>query len=125
MVFDVFELWDDLIDKDKPVDQKDINDAFYTVFVKLPRDQFYNQHFSLFNPIIETTILDWFSANELEATLKIDALRQSYVLRCSAQQLIVMAARIVGGVEWATAVNTELRMMGDTWNEYAEKHGVK
>ena len=122
-IFSVFEIWDDLIDKDKTPTSSEINNAFHQVF-NLSRNVFYRQHFDIISPIIETVILDWYTANELEKTKDLEALRQSYVLRCGAQQLIVMCARILGGVDHAVVVNLELRMMGDTFEQYANKHGV-
>jgi len=123
-VFAVFETWDDLVDQDSPCSADDINTAFYRAFVSIPRNEFYQTHFGLLNPLIETAILDWLASNKMEATKNIEALRQSYVLRCTAQQLIVMCARIIGGPVWATEVNVAVRMSGDTFKDYSEKLGA-
>lgn len=122
-VHKVVELWDDLIDKDKDPQDADINAGLYAAMVTLPRNPFYQRHFALLSPLVESAILDWWTANELE-TQGGDGLHTSYILRCSGLALTVMCARIIGGVEWASAVNNELRSLGDTWAEYAAKHEV-
>lgn len=125
LMFDVFETWDDLIDADKVLEQREINAAFYAALVLLPRNRFYAEHFALLNPLVETAIFDWYAANSYETAKSEAGLRQAYVLRCTAQQLIVMAARIVGGPEWATDVNRQLRLLGDSWAQYAAEFGVQ
>ncbi len=120
----VVELWDDLIDRDKSVADTDIHAAFYTALVTLPRNPFYQRNFSLLNPVFEAAIFDWHTANALEVKGG-DGLHMAYALRCGVQMLTVMAARIVGGTEWAKQVGVELREMGDTWAEYSAGFGVK
>ncbi|MGZ5165754.1 MAG: hypothetical protein ACXWCQ_35110 [Burkholderiales bacterium] len=128
LIHEIAEIWDDLIDKDNPVSDSAIDGAFYRALVTLPRNGFYRQHFALLSPILEAAILDWFAANDLERRRAGDDLRTAYVLRCGAQALTVMAARIIGGVEWARRVNLELRSSGDSWAEYSQeleaRHGL-
>lgn len=121
-VHQVVEVWDDLIDKD-PVTPSEINAAFYTLFVTIPRNGFYQEHFALLSPIIETAIMDWHTANELEA--RKEQLETAFGLRCAGQALTVMCARIIGGVEWARKVNMELRTSGETFAAYAAEIGAK
>lgn len=120
----IVETWDDLIDKDSPIKDADINRAFMRALIELPRNGFYQRNFALLNPIVEMAILDWLTANEFERTKDSEKLRTAYILRCGILGLTVMSARIIGGYEWAQTVNTEMRALGDTWDEYAESHGV-
>lgn len=122
-VHSIVEAWDDLIDRDKAVADAAINSAFYTALITLPRNPFYARNFSLLNPVFEAAIMDWHTANSLEAQGV--NLQMSYALRCGVQMLTVMAARIIGGVEWAKQVGVELRAMGDTYAEYSAQIGVK
>ena len=123
-LYEIAELWDDLIDNDETT-RAGINAAFYAALITLPRNGFYQRHFALLNPIMEAAILDWFTANELESTGSIENKRAAFILRCGLQAVTVMSARIIGGVEWAQAVNLELRQQGDTWAEYSAKLGAK
>lgn len=124
-VYQIVEIWDDLIDKDKPASCHDIDGAFYAALITLPRNGFYRENFALLNPILESAILDWWAANKIEDTQKGDDLKTSYILRCGFQSLTTMSARIIGGVEWAQKVNTYLRTHGDTWAEYSAEFEVK
>jgi hypothetical protein len=43
MFVDLAHIWDDLVDKDKPVSADEINQAFLTCLVYLPANPFYRQ----------------------------------------------------------------------------------
>ena len=118
---EIVETWDDLIDEDSVTD-KAVNAAMYAALVTLPRNLFYREHFTLLSPVIEAAVFDWLTANEFEG--RREHLHTSYILRCAGLAVTVMCARIIGGPDWAIEVNNELRTMGDTWTEYAAKHGV-
>jgi len=121
LVHQIVELWDDLIDLDKPVTREEIDAAFYAALIQLPRNAFYRENFGLLNPVFESVILDWFTSNALEKTGKEDSLRIAFVLRCGVLSLTAMSARIIGGVKWAQQVNLELRAVREDWAEYLAK----
>ena len=121
----IVELWDDLIDRDKPAGEAAVNQAFFAALITLPRNVFYRRHFDRLNPLLEGAILDWFTANALETRRDGDDLRIAYVLRGNVQMLLVAAANIVAGPVWAGAVNLELRSVGDRWDDYATQHAHK
>jgi hypothetical protein len=118
----IAEVWDDLIDGDQP-SPADINTAFVQALIVLPRNVFYQRNFALLNPVMEAAILDWLTANALEAKGEREGLRTAFVLRCSAMTLTAMAARIIGGWAWAKQVNSEMRSQGDTWADYVAGFG--
>lgn len=120
---EIAETWDDLIDKDKPVPDSAVNHAFYKALVTLPRNPFYARNFTLLNPVLESAILDWLTANDLEARKEGDDLHMAYALRCASQAVTVLCARIIGGLEWARHVNLKLRSMGDSWADYSKEFG--
>lgn len=122
-IHQIIELWDDLIDEENVTDEL-VNAAFYAALITLPRNAFYQRNFVLLNPLVESAIFDWWTANTFEQKQDTESLRTSYILRCAGLSLTVMSARIVGGVQWALTVNNELRSLGDTWAEYAAKHKV-
>lgn len=123
MVHDIVELWDDLIDKDKVPTSDDINRVFRTVLIELPRNGFYQDNFAQLNTLIESAIFDWHTANAFEA--KKEHLETAFGLRCTIQSVTVIAARIIGGNEWAQKVSNEIRSAGETWAEYAYGFGEK
>lgn len=123
-LYRIAHLWDDLIDGDAATPEE-INAAFVDALVNVPRNGFYQRHFALLNPLVEMAIMDWLTANGMEATKDPKLLRLSYALRFSLQAVTVMCARIVGGCDWARSVNLEFRSMADPWEEYLSSIGVK
>lgn len=104
----VLHLWDDLIDKDKPVTDDDINAAFWDALVVLPRNQFYQRHFSDLNPILVTAILSWKTANEFERNR--ESLDIAFVIRSAYVDLILMTALLCGGRARAERLGPAIRL---------------
>ena len=101
------QVWDDLIDQDKPVPAKDINMAFIAVFSSIPRNPFYQTNLHEIQPIIELAIIDWMTANLLESEKRMPEL--SWVLRDSLTSLLICCAKIIGGMDWAISVSPKIR----------------
>jgi hypothetical protein len=125
LIYRIVETWDDLVDRDKPVSNEQINALMYEALIQLPRNGFYCRNFTLLNPIFEGAILDWFLANRMEQRRDNDDLHSAYMLRCGVQMLTVMSARIIGGIEWANQVNLEIRSMGESFADYSGGFGDK
>ncbi|MCX7173428.1 MAG: hypothetical protein NT159_05820 [Proteobacteria bacterium] len=117
----VADVWDNLIDKDAPVSDKDINDAFWQLAVDLPRNVFYRAHMDEILPVMETGILNWMTANALECdSTNVRAIEIAHVIRYGIADVALLTAALCGGREWAEQVGPELRMRsqhGD-WTEY-------
>lgn len=108
-IHDIAHVWDDLIDKDKPVTDDEINDAFFKALVVLPNNAFYRQHFTALQPLVMTSILNWLTANALEASDKPDDKHISFVTRSAYTDLITYVAMLVGGPGWAVQQGPEIR----------------
>ena len=115
-IVSVLHFWDDLIDRDKAVAESEINAAFYTMLVSLPRNPFYMRHFDHLNPILVNAITNWHLANSMEHEGDDAALRCAFILRSSYVDLITQSALAVGGMDWARYVGAEIR-------RYAHKEG--
>ena len=120
----IAEAWDDLIDDDASPTPEQINRAFYTSLITIPRNGFFQRHFATLSPLLEVAILDWHTANAFENSGSAENLRAAFILRCGLMSLTTMAACILAGPEWAQEVNSELRSLGDTWDDYRKKHEV-
>lgn len=101
-VFNAWNIWDDLIDKDKPVSDDQINKAFILAFINIPRNSFYQAHFNMLNPIVENTIHNWIASVQLEKDK--NQLDISFDLRNSYVNLVTACANIIGGQAWASQV---------------------
>ena len=95
----ISQVWDDLIDCDAHITGLEVDYAFTSALISLPRNGFYRDHFHELQPIIENGIFNWMTATEFEQ--RDESTPLSYVLRDSVSDLITRCAFIIGGVDWA------------------------
>lgn len=118
-IFRVLHVWDDLIDLDRPASAEEINSAMWGALVEIPQNPFYRQHVDQLQPILQMGILNWHTANALEASPSAEDKRFAFVLRAMVADLIPACALIVGGPEWARHVHLELQKSNDeTFEQY-------
>lgn len=108
-LFAVLHVWDDLIDRDKPISTKDVHTALWHALISLPRNRFYAENFSLLNGLLQTAILNWHVANRFEAEDDAVGRHVAFVIRSTYVDLVTMCAWIVGGNDWALTVGYEAR----------------
>jgi hypothetical protein len=109
MIFAVAHLWDDFIDRDKPVPTQHVHTVMSNLLVTLPRNPFYIENFFTLNGLIQQAITNWHIANTLEIAKAEHDLYIAFVLRSTYADLISMCALIIGGQEWAIQVGVETR----------------
>lgn len=105
----VAHLWDDLIDRDKPVTDGAINQAFWFMLVDLPRNEFYREHFNALNPIVMVSFMNWQASNVMERAGTNDDKHISFILRSAYVDLVTQCAFIVGGADWAAKMVPQIR----------------
>jgi len=103
----LLHLWDDLIDKDKPVSDEAINAAFWDGLVTLPRNRFYREHFDDLNPILAVAIQNWQAANLMERERREPHI--AFIIRSSYVDLITMSALLCGGPAHAARMTPLIR----------------
>jgi hypothetical protein len=106
---EVLHIWDDLIDKDKPVSPEKINQAFWKALVELPRNPFYAAHAHDLIPCLMTAIQNWHAANLMEATESEADKGIAFILRSSYADIVIQAAYLIGGCAWARVVTPKIR----------------
>lgn len=125
----ITQVWDDLIDQDKPVHGSDINAAFMAAMIDLPRNAFYQQFFHELQPIIENFIINWLMANQFEAKGDRHGLSLAYVLKADIADFVIRLMTIIGGVEYAAKRGAEVRAYyhaDETLEAYLEEqHGKR
>jgi len=114
LIFDVFEVWDDLIDKDKPVSNELISDAFQKAVIYLPINPFYNRNFTALYPHVAATVTAWQTANYLHQSKDKEDLAHAYTLRKLMINLVVECVRLLSGNDAAL----EASILG--WGSSAE-----
>ncbi len=127
MVARVADVWDNLIDKDVPVSDQAINDAFWTLAIELPGNAFYRAWADDLRPVMATGIINWMTANKIERGTSMDhrAIEIAHVIRYGIADVAIMAALLCGGREWAAEVGPELRLRSQKsdLNEYINSIG--
>lgn len=122
-VLAITHVWDDLVDRDRKVEDHEITWAFHLALIELPRNPFWRTHQDELRIVLEHGIFDWVTGNVFE---KRKELHVSYVLRGSVASLVIRAARIIGGPAWAMMVSEELRNhIFDDYQSYVSEHGAK
>lgn len=106
MLFRVLHLWDDLIDKDKPIHDEEINLAMFLALVQIPRNPFYRANFAELSPIVSSSIVNWMYATQQERAAPSEV---TFVVRSDYINVLLKAAEIVGGVNFAAARQASIR----------------
>lgn len=107
---EAIHFWDDLIDKDKPLDDDEINNALDGLFFRLPMNSFYKQYEYLLHPILMASIYNWQAATRMERNPQNDNdLYISYILRSSCADLLSICAVIIHGKKKSVDLICEIR----------------
>ena len=124
-VLDVVAIYDDLIDKDKPIADRDIHRAMWLALVDMPRNPFYRAHFDLLNPLVIQAIVNWRAANRLETTGNASAV--SFVIRSTYADIISMCATILHGpaVSETLAIRTFIHDEGIDQYQQEMRNGMR
>lgn len=137
MLFYVAQLWDDLVDQDKPRPEADINRAFWTLLVELPQNEFYRRFERDLRPVLREGIGCWLEATDLERIaadytrwkemMPGQALARAYTLRTMCNMLATTCAYLVGGFDWMREVGRKLSAnlsgLDGTFQDYMTEHG--
>lgn len=110
-LYNVLQVWDDLIDKDKPVGPEAVNMMMWTALIDIPRNPFYQANFNDLNPILMSSIVNWHGANTMEATDSEADKEIAFITRSAYVDLLIQSALIIGGVQWAIQMTPEIRRL--------------
>ena len=121
-VFRALHVWDDLIDRDKPLTDDEINSVFWDLLVVLPTDPFYTRNIALLNSTLVNAIVNWHIANKLEREGDDKDKSVAFILRGAYIDILSASAFVVGGMEWVKAVGPAIRRWAheETFTEYME-----
>jgi hypothetical protein len=116
----VSHVWDDLIDRDKPVSNEQINQAFYAMLITLPSNQFFRDHADSLLPLMAVGAMNYEIANQYEAEGGKESLALAHVLRYSIADVLTAIALIIGGPDWVRQIGPEMRRrcQKDTLEDY-------
>ncbi len=121
---DLVHIWDDLIDKDKPVSDEDINKAFLIALVYMPANPFYRVIQQQVLPMWMTAASAFEAANKFEKDKDECGLEISHNLRYAAGHVVAYMSIVCVGYEnsrkfvpeiWKTIVN-------ERFDDYRKEH---
>lgn len=121
---DLLHTWDDLVDKDKPVSEVEINRAFLTCLVYLPANPFYRSIQEAILPMWVVVVSSYEAANKFEVDKDPHGIEISHGLRYAAGNIIAYAVHACVGAEKAREVLPEVwkAIFHERFDEYRKEH---
>jgi hypothetical protein len=98
---DLTHTWDDLVDRDKPVTEIEINQAFLTALVYLPANPFYRHIQPAIMPMWLTVVSAYEAANKFEREKDPHGIEISHALRYATGNIVAYAIHVCVGPEKA------------------------
>jgi len=108
-IFRALHVWDDLIDKDKPIADDEIHSVFWDLLIGLPTDRFYQTNLSLLSATLVNSVVNWHIANKLERDGDEKDKSIAFILRGAYIDVLSTSALIVGGLEWVQEIGPDIR----------------
>jgi hypothetical protein len=121
---DLAHIWDDLIDKDKPVPADKINRAFLTCLVYLPANPFYRSIQDQILPMWLTVVSAYETANFFEANKDQHGIEIAHGLRYASGNIVAYAVYVCVGPEKAKEVLPDVwkTIFYERFDEYRKEH---
>lgn len=121
---DLAHVWDDLVDKDKPVSADDINRAFLTCLVYLPANPFYRSIQNEILPMWVTVVSAYETANFFEANKDAHGIEIAHGLRYAAGNIMAYAVFVCVGAEKAKEFLPEMwkAIFYERFDDYRKEH---
>jgi len=96
-VYAISHAWDDLIDQDKPLSRKELQDHHCRMLIDLPMNPFYQKHFAMLQPVMISGLMAYRASVTMEEAGGDHNLELAHYLRYEAGQIIIMACYLCGG----------------------------
>lgn len=120
---DACELWDDLIDGDKPISPDHVHRAFFSLLTELPLNPFFDRFKPQLIPLLITGINAWMDANDLEKGDSNDRVF-AYVLRDWYMEFVSYVIYLTRGHDYLRRNSLSIRRFfthHETLGAYLEK----
>jgi len=124
MIVDLAQAWDDLVDRDKDIDEPTINNAFLIALVYLPMNPFYQRIQYAIAPMWITVVSAFEAANKFEREKDLHGLEIAHTLRYTGAQIIAYAIHVCVGQEKAREYIPVMwkRIADERFEEYRKEH---
>jgi hypothetical protein len=120
-VADASELFDDVVDNDKPIEAGHVERVAFSLLAQLPLNPFFDRFKTQLCPIMHTGINAWLDATAMEKDY--DLQERSYVLRDWNLELLLHVVYLTRGRDYMRSVSLDIRkfFLHETLDEYREK----
>lgn len=117
----VAHAWDDLIDKDKPVD---VNDLMVNLLVYLPSNPAFRRFHVELKALIIVGIVGYLAANKIESKPSSHALEIAHYLRYAVMNVGIFLISALNGIDKAAEILAVAAptMMPERLSEYIKEH---
>jgi|TARA_R110000868_G_scaffold18467_1_gene81122 hypothetical protein len=124
MMIDLLHTWDDLVDKDKPATENDINNAFLICLVYLQANPFYRSIQEQVWPMWLTVVSAYEAANKFERDKDEHGIEIAHNLRYAAGHIVAYAVQVCVGHEKAREYIPALwkNVVFERFDEYRKEH---
>jgi hypothetical protein len=102
------EIFDDLVDQDKPVSQRDMANAVFSALYHIPANPFFHANRGALLPVIFTCTNAWLDSNEL-ATGDQTEKALAFTLKGLGVEILLTCISITRGVEYLRTVSADIR----------------
>lgn len=102
------EIFDDLVDQDKPVSQRDMANAVFSALYHIPANPFFYANRGALLPVIFTCTNAWLDSNEL-ATGDQTEKALAFTLKGLGVEILLTCISITRGVEYLRTVSADIR----------------
>ena len=121
---DLAHVWDDLVDKDKPVSVEKINQAFLTCLVFLPANPFYRGIQDQILPMWLVVVSAYETANFFETNKDEHGVEIAHGLRYAVGNIIAYAIHVCIGMEKAKEVLPDMwkTIFYERFDDYRKEH---
>lgn len=123
MVAQWSHVYDDLIDKDKPVSDARLHQAMWAAMFGISENRHFLKHQVEYTAILKTGVINWIAANEMQASGCQEQLAIAHAIRYSIGDIALLAMQLTGGYEHAfkNASRCRLMLQADTWANYSKE----
>lgn len=116
-IFNISQVMDDLVDKDKPVADDLIMKTFWDCLIEVPKNPFYMRHAPTLIPLMQVFLVDYRDSVLLERNEKLDDEMKdhgkniAFVLRDSVGSIVTHCAYLVGGYDHMAQIQEKVRLI--------------
>lgn len=102
------EIFDDLVDQDKPVSQRDMTHAVFSALYHIPANPFFNAHRAVLLPVIFMFTNAWLDSNELAKGDETEK-ALAFTLKGLGVEVLLACVSITRGVDYLRTVSADIR----------------